>query len=1740
MRNLRKKWALLLVLTMFFSMLPGLETLAEEENLVPNNGFEDVSNDWANGWGRYVLGDETYASIATDKVRSGKYSAKIHTTTGGTPWMNVGVTGFVPGALYEVSSWINAELPGLDQGFVYKLEFYSEAKISADYGCGEFFSTPYTKSTNGVWVQYAAQFVVPMEAKFASLYLRIMTGTGTVYVDDVCMKQVGEPEKFSFEIGDVFHYPHEEKGYASVALHPFFHGSSVEQEASADFELLDGDKVLARQENVRFYNMLAEFTYDISLLKEKQKAYVVKTTAKWKDEEKEFTQNVYVYDRPTMLSGDGIIRVNGEPFRTVMGYHIFNDEHFDKAAEIGVTAPQFGSGYATEEILKETEGRLERLDALGMKALYVLYRNGKPAAHPDNIDDSRTIVEHFKDDPRILAWAIMDEPFNQGTNQDMQLWMEESYKLVRDIDSMHPVNVTCISTMAMKYADIFTCDYYNKEDNRGLSAQLAYLYDHHKGEIHNHYLGDTYQWNGVMQTEKGIRGSIYRAFEAGAKGIGYYSISDAVGHDTTTTSPLFEHELWKALVPFSQNEVPVLFDIFVDNKYEMLNAYQGEDVREGDYWSTWTDGKTVYIIVHNKSVNKKPIEVPLKSRNGFVSVGSYEIELVGGPDAEPVGTDTLTFTLDAQSVSLYKLTAKNPIDLSRLDESTFNDLEGYDWAKDAIETLVAKNIANTIGENQYGPGKNITRADFAMFLIRTLGLSAENTENFADVAADAYYAKDVATGRALGILKGVDAQNFNPGAEISRQDMMTICARGIEVAEKMIADEVSALDGFSDKDAIRDYAVDAVRKLVSASIVVGDDTGKINPFGNTTRAEAAVIMERIMKLEAGGMAPVTPPAGEAVTEEITPEEAIFVNEPSEEELKNWAEAKAFLSNIGIIKGSFDVQGGVSRAEAAELLSKMKGNFGEASVSEKMFEDVPVGSVYAPYIHAMCQVGYMNGVGGSRFAPEKPVTYNQAVKILVSMLGYEPYAKNQGDYPAGYLTIASQIDLLNGTVQGGDEPIRAGVLAKLIRNALEIDLVQETVYGDGVGGKILVVENCTLLSEYFNIAKYKGRITANYYTSVAPGAVPGKTEVAMGDTLFEIGETNAADFVGQDVILYVKEGDEKTILDVSARGSVEVITIDGDNVSPRTTPSVIYYEAGGEREADVPISGATLVYNGKIKNDWTRDDLVNVNGIIKLICNSDRGADVILVDNFTTHVVEKVLPKEEKVFFKDGTSEILDDNAGALKVYLTDAEGNVVSADTLTEWMVLSLAKSEDEKLLRGIISKKSVEGTVSEISDEYVTINETEYRVSRAAAVTPVLNKPETFYLDFMDKIVAKNDETREVTYGYFVSIAKKKGVSDVTQLKIFTTEGEMKVFEAADRVEFNDEGLIDGTALLQKSVFWNGETPNGQLVIYSLNADSKVKAIRTAEDCQNASREEQLSKFSIDDRTTDSQGPFMYRGDARSSRLFGGIYQLGNDTIYFKVPENYSDNAKDYSVYDHTDIKHGDHLYHTDFYDIDENYVVSVIVQKAPPTVKGGDVFALITGFGTMLDADGIPQKCIYTLTANGEETLLPMADLKVYFGSRVLTVLADEPEVDIVGSTRSLKENITVDALKVGDIIRFSKADNGIVNGLDVLLRGETPLQTEFAGDRSTSKYDNYFKDVRLYGPVKALIDDGVVVEAKPGEPHTFKFTNIDGYLPIYCYNKGEGTFEELAPVEIMKDDMMFIFKSNLDTTFAVVYRD
>ena len=175
----------------------------------------------------------------------------------------------------------------------------------------------------------------------------------------------------------------------------------------------------------------------------------------------------------------------------------------------------------------------------------------------------------------------------------------------------------------------------------------------------------------------------------------------------------------------------------------------------------------------------------------------------------------------------------------------FVDMEQHTWAKESVYTLKDRGIISGTSETTFSPANSIRRGDSILILTRMLGISGAATENFADVPATSYYAAAISAAKAAGIAQGSE-NHFRPDEAISRQDLITLAYRAFLNAGYITENnDLTALDAFGDQDRIAEYAKTAMASMVSAGIIKGAD-GSVNPLGNATRAEVAVMCARML------------------------------------------------------------------------------------------------------------------------------------------------------------------------------------------------------------------------------------------------------------------------------------------------------------------------------------------------------------------------------------------------------------------------------------------------------------------------------------------------------------------------------------------------------------------------------------------------------------------------------------------------------------------------------------------------------------------------------------------------------------------------------------------------------------------------------------------------------------------------------------------------------------------------------
>ncbi|AIQ51701.1 bifunctional 2',3'-cyclic-nucleotide 2'-phosphodiesterase/3'-nucleotidase [Paenibacillus sp. FSL R7-0331] len=181
---------------------------------------------------------------------------------------------------------------------------------------------------------------------------------------------------------------------------------------------------------------------------------------------------------------------------------------------------------------------------------------------------------------------------------------------------------------------------------------------------------------------------------------------------------------------------------------------------------------------------------------------------------------------------------------------SFTDLGNVVWAQEAIASLAAKGIVKGLENGQFAPAKTVTRAEFVTMLVRALNLSAPASGTaFNDVKQGVWYTDSIAAAVSAGIVKGSGNGKFEPGREITREEMAIMIVNAL-AGQLEPVDTSAALGQFADKASIAPYAQEAIAQLTQLGIVNGVDGGKFAPKAMANRAQAAVIIYRVLENKA--------------------------------------------------------------------------------------------------------------------------------------------------------------------------------------------------------------------------------------------------------------------------------------------------------------------------------------------------------------------------------------------------------------------------------------------------------------------------------------------------------------------------------------------------------------------------------------------------------------------------------------------------------------------------------------------------------------------------------------------------------------------------------------------------------------------------------------------------------------------------------------------------------------------------
>ncbi|WP_173215629.1 S-layer homology domain-containing protein [Paenibacillus alba] len=183
---------------------------------------------------------------------------------------------------------------------------------------------------------------------------------------------------------------------------------------------------------------------------------------------------------------------------------------------------------------------------------------------------------------------------------------------------------------------------------------------------------------------------------------------------------------------------------------------------------------------------------------------------------------------------------------------SFVDMQAH-WAQADVEKLASKGIVSGVSGDKFDPEKEITRAEFAALLIRALGLrenslDASGSGTFQDIRKEDWYAGIVDMAAKAGLIQGYDDGTFRPLQKVSREQMAAMVTRTLQSAGQtaVTVAEDTILNAFKDHNAIDDWAREAMAITLQNGLIQGVSDTKLDPNANATRAQAAVMLNRLL------------------------------------------------------------------------------------------------------------------------------------------------------------------------------------------------------------------------------------------------------------------------------------------------------------------------------------------------------------------------------------------------------------------------------------------------------------------------------------------------------------------------------------------------------------------------------------------------------------------------------------------------------------------------------------------------------------------------------------------------------------------------------------------------------------------------------------------------------------------------------------------------------------------------------
>ncbi len=179
-------------------------------------------------------------------------------------------------------------------------------------------------------------------------------------------------------------------------------------------------------------------------------------------------------------------------------------------------------------------------------------------------------------------------------------------------------------------------------------------------------------------------------------------------------------------------------------------------------------------------------------------------------------------------------------------QNPFLDVGPDNWFYSSVEYVCSKGLFEGESADAFCPDATMTRAMLVTVIHRLAGMPQGAGESFEDVPDDSWYGNAVRWAHGEGIVTGFGSQ-LGPEDSVTREQLVTMLYRYVTVADLSVGEGEDDLAEFVDAEDVSPWARDAMAWAVRVGLIQGKPGRRLDAKGTATRAEVAVIMQRLMQ-----------------------------------------------------------------------------------------------------------------------------------------------------------------------------------------------------------------------------------------------------------------------------------------------------------------------------------------------------------------------------------------------------------------------------------------------------------------------------------------------------------------------------------------------------------------------------------------------------------------------------------------------------------------------------------------------------------------------------------------------------------------------------------------------------------------------------------------------------------------------------------------------------------------------------